>query len=458
MKKQLAIKNINDFVYGKAPLPVTCGRGVVIGGGEVVPEINFTLPPMTINDTTWQQVRIEYQDMIDGVLERAIHLKVPQLLVEFETLPEMTNNYQWGLEINKLLADAMDKAYNKHGLKSALRLTINDVREFSRPPIMRSGKYWEAMLKFMEQGADYGADIISIESTGGKEICDEALISADINTVIFALGVLGARDMDFLWGNIVDICKKTSIVAGGDTACGFANTAMVLADRKMIPSVFAAMVRVISAPRSLVAITKGATGPTKDCGYEGVFLKAISGVPISLEGRSAACAHLSPVGNISSAVCDCWSNESVQNVRLLSVNAPIVSMEQLAYDCRLMNTAKKSSLNSALDLRDWLTDSDAAYDPQAYVLRPDVVLEISEKIIQYDSPYRQTVEAANATLDILKKAPESRLKLTDNDRKWLNIISMQLETIPDTEESLIEQMLSRGDIKDKFLPQEYGIG
>ena len=61
-------------------------------------------------------------------------------------------------------------------------------------------------------------------------------------------------------------------------------------------------------------------------------MKAIAGVPISMEGRTAACAHLSPVGNIAQALCDCWSNESVQNVRLLSAFAPTVSLEQLAYD------------------------------------------------------------------------------------------------------------------------------
>lgn len=457
MTKNLKISNLNDFIYGTSPYPVKCGNGVVIGGGQVVPEINFTLPPMNIEEGTWQIVRNEYQEMIDGILKRAVHLKVPQLLVEFETLPEMTSRPQWGLEINRLLADAMQTAYDDYGLKSALRLTINDTREFNRPPVLRSGKYWDAMLKFIEGAADAGADILSIESTGGKEVCDEALVSADINTVIFALGVLGARDMDFLWGNIVDQCEKHSIIPGGDSACGFANTAMVLAEQKMIPTIFAALVRVLAVPRSLVAITKGAKGPTKDCAYEGPFIKAITGVPISLEGKSAACAHLSPIGNIASAVCDCWSNESVQNVRLLSANAPIVSLEQLAYDCRLMNTASASSPEDALRLRDWLTESDSALDPQAFVLRPDVVLEISEKIAASSDPYTQTIIAANATIEAFKNADPKKLTLNDTDKKWIDILEMQLQMIPDTEQELIEQMLARPDVKDKFLPQEYGI-
>jgi methanol--5-hydroxybenzimidazolylcobamide Co-methyltransferase len=87
---------------------------------------------------------------------------------------------------------------------------------------------------------------------------------------------------------------------------------MVLAEQKLIPRVFAAVVRVAAVPRSLVAFEMGAIGPSKDCAYEGPYLKAIAGVPISMEGCTAACARLSPVGNIARAVCDCWSNESVQ--------------------------------------------------------------------------------------------------------------------------------------------------
>ena len=45
--------------------------------------------------------------------------------------------------------------------------------------------------------------------------------------------------------------------------------------------------------------------------------KAIAGVPISMEGRSATCAHLSPIGNIAAAAADLWSNESVQDTPLL---------------------------------------------------------------------------------------------------------------------------------------------
>lgn len=84
---------------------------------------------------------------------------------------------------------------------------------------------------------------------------------------------------------------------------------MQLAGQKMLPEPLAAVVRAMSAPRALVAFEQGAKEPSKDCAYEGPILKAIAGVPISMEGKSAACAHFRPVGNIASAMCDLWSNE-----------------------------------------------------------------------------------------------------------------------------------------------------
>jgi len=143
--------------------------------------------------------------------------------------------------------------------------------------------------------------------------------------------------MEMLWGKIVAIANKTGTIPGGDTACGFGNTAMVLAEKKYIPKVFAAVARIATVVRTLVAVEQGAKGPDKDCGYEGPFLKAISGIPISMEGKTAACAHFSPLGNIAAACADLWSNESVQKIKLLAGMAPTVYFEQLEYDTRLMN-------------------------------------------------------------------------------------------------------------------------
>jgi methanol--5-hydroxybenzimidazolylcobamide Co-methyltransferase len=192
MKKVLALaySSADDMVFGKCPKPVTCKNGMVIGGGEVFPEINFTLPNIKIDKDTLPEVLKIYGEIISGVLQKAHELHAPGVVVEYETLPEFTYNPEWGIAVHKVLRETMFEFEAKHGLKSVLRMTPNDVREFNRPPIMRSGEYWSDMLTVFEQTARDGADILSIESTGGKEINDAAIINVDLKTSIFALGCL----------------------------------------------------------------------------------------------------------------------------------------------------------------------------------------------------------------------------------------------------------------------------
>lgn len=453
----LCIKNLDEFIYGRAPRPLKCGRGLELGNGTVVPEINFTLPAMEIDDNSWPEVRRQYKEIIEGLTKRAVDLELPGLLVEFETLPAMTNRPEWGREIVEILSTGLREAHEKHGLKNALRFTPNDTRDFLSPSRMRSGPYWDAMKQLFDASAGAGADLLSIESTGGKEVCDDALRFGNLRQMIFGLGVLGAQDMEFLWGQIVDVCKRTGIVPAGDAACAFGNTAMVLADQKFVPRVFAAIIRVASVPRSLVAYRVGAQGPSKDCAYEGPYMKAIAGVPISMEGRTAACAHLSHVGNIAQAVCDSWSNESVQYVRLLSTYAPTVSLEQLAYDCRLLNVASKRSAQDARTMRDLLVESDAGLDPQAWVLRPDVVLRISKKIAAEKTPYLQTRVAAHAAAEEIADAVKNgKLTLSNRETRWLDKLRKEIDELPDNEGVLLEEVQA-SPVAERFLPEEYGL-
>lgn len=453
----LSIKTLDDFVYGRCPNPVRLKNGLVIGGGTVYPELNFTLPEMTIDKASIPEVRGQYRQMIQGACQRAEALGLSGLVVEFELLPDLTLVPEWGMDIVSILREVLDEAELRTSIKNALRVTPNDIREFARPPLMRRGEYVDKMLRSFELCAEAGADFLAIESTGGKEIHDDAILNGDLAASVFALGVLGSRDMSWLWERIVGIGHQFGAIPSGDTACGFANTAMVLADQKFIPRVWAATIRVLSVPRSLVAFEQGAVGPNKDCAYEGPYIKAITGCPISLEGAEAACAHFSSVGNIAKAVPDLWSNESVNNVKLLSGMAPTVSMEQLIYATRLMNTAAESGLEGARQLRDWFTDSDSGLDPQAYVLRPDVVLDLAEQIISEPTAYLRTRRAARVTLAKLQQAGENgELSYSRAEQNWLKRLSNAADALPEDEEAFIEQMIPKIN-KEKILLEEYGL-
>ncbi|ALU14846.1 methanol:corrinoid methyltransferase [Eubacterium limosum] len=452
---KLAINHLDDFIYGSCPNPVTTKSGMVIGGGTIYPEINFTLPGMDVNDQTIDKALSIYSNIIDGVLKRAAELYAPGVLVEFETVPDFTEHPKYGIDANRILLNGIKEAADKYGLKAALRTTPNDLREMSRPPVMRGGKYWDTMLELYEQCAKDGSDFLSIESTGGKEINDEALVKADIRKAIFAMGVLGCRDMEYLWGNLVKLSDANGCFAAGDSACGFANTAMVLAEKGFIPHVFAAVMRVVAVPRALVAFEQGAVGPSKDCAYEGPYLKAITGSPIAMEGKSAAGAHLSPVGNIAAAVADTWSNESIQQVKLLSEMAPVVGMEQLVYDCRLMNTAKEKG--QGIMMRDLLTESDAPLDVQAWVLRPDVVLKIAGELVKEQDNFLRTKLAAKLTINELRDAIKAeKVKADRRDMKWLDKMEKAVDKIPDDPEQFYAEIKPELDM-DKWYPEGYGL-
>jgi methanol--5-hydroxybenzimidazolylcobamide Co-methyltransferase len=453
----LAISDPNLLIFGHAPKPVTTKRGLVIGGGTVYPELNFTLPAMEINQESLPKVNAHFAQIIEEACQRAVELHTPGLVVEFELLPPMTLQPEWGADITAILSGTLDKFYASDGLKSALRVTPNDIRENHRPPVMRSGDLWENMVRSFELNAQAGAEMLSIESTGGKEIHDDGILNADMQSVAFGLGILGARDMAFLWDMIVGVSNKYGVIPAGDSACGFGNTAMVLAEKRYIPRVWAATIRVMTVARALVAHERGALGPGKDCAYENPYLKAITGCPMSGEGSEAACAHMSPVGNIARTTSDIWSNESVQNIKLLGGMAPIVSLEQLVYATRLLNTASSHGPDAALTLRDWYAESDVQFDPQAYVLRPDVVIRLAKEIIAEPTAYLRTRRAALATIIELRQAAErNEFILSAQDESWLELLSDQADELPEDENELIKSMVASVD-NDKVLLDQYEI-
>ena len=106
----LAIGNPDDLCFGHSPTPVACGFGLTIGGGEVYPELNFTLPTMTIESATWTEVRAHYQEIADMVVRAGKRLKLPGLVLEFELLPPMTEAPEWGAEITAILNADLHKA------------------------------------------------------------------------------------------------------------------------------------------------------------------------------------------------------------------------------------------------------------------------------------------------------------------------------------------------------------
>ena len=112
--KSLIINNPEDLMFGTAPNPVKTRRGLEIGGGQVYAELNFTLPIMSINDGTLKDVYNHYREIAEGALEHAVHLNSKGVVLEFETLLEMTKTPSIGVEIVKIMNDICEDYYQKH--------------------------------------------------------------------------------------------------------------------------------------------------------------------------------------------------------------------------------------------------------------------------------------------------------------------------------------------------------
>lgn len=279
--------------------------------------------------------------------------------------------------------------------------------------------------------------------------------------MIFAIAVLGSLDMEYIWKEIVGIAKNKGIIPAGDTDCAHANTAMQLANGllgKDLPHVLAAIIRVIAATRSLVAYEQGAVGPGKDCGYENVIIKAITGYPMSQEGKASACAHSDLLGNIIAATCDLWSNESVEQTDMFGGSSVQVFTEILGYDVALLNAALKTGNHFALQR--CMIQSDKYRDPQAFVLAPDVALKIGRVIVSNPSSYySRAVSAALEAVRLIREAiDDGYLRLNLLEVKYLGEIEGSLKRLPDDQDKFMERVLPsvEGHVEG-FNMKNYGV-
>ena len=135
--------------------------------------------------------------------------------------------------------------------------------------------------------------------------------------------------------------------------------------------------------------------------------------------------------------------------------APTVSFEQLAYDCRLMNKAAEKSPETALLMRDLLAGSDSCLDPQAYILRPDVVLDISNELVKVDGYYPKAKKAAALALSHIRKGfDKGKLQLNDKESMWLEQLSETVDGLPGDTGEFIDSVI---DDCQKLDPKKYDM-
>jgi methanol--5-hydroxybenzimidazolylcobamide Co-methyltransferase len=443
---KMAYSNAAEMIFGTAKSPVKYGRDFTVGGGYVYPELVPHPRPGT--ESTKKTLVKEYEKMVTDVLDRCVAIGIPGIQVELEHVYQMTRNPDWGGEIAAETKRIMEEYYRKYGLKSAIRATIADYRKPDEEDIRNCVALENALDTFVSS-AQGGADNLSIESVGGKEISDYTIVRQDIRGTLFGIGVLGSRDMEFMWKKVVDIAAKHGATPGGDTNCAQANVAMFMAggyQDRSVPHTFAALTRAISAARSLVAYEQGAKGPSKDCGYEDVITKAMTGVPIAMEGKTSACAHSDLLGNLVAACCDLWSNEAVEYHDMFGGTTVAVFAEILGYDVALMNTAIEMGHQKVL--QELLVQSDKYRDTHGFILCPENAYEIGKAIITNNTSYYARARAAGIKAGELMLG-DSKLLMSAFEKDALESAMRTLESLPDKEEDFISEC---NDIYKKLVP------
>lgn len=450
---KLAYDSLSEFIFGVAKSPLRYGFGLEVGAGSVVPELKYFPKPENLRGKT--DAIASFRKITEEALTHAVNLGMEAVQLETEFPDIMTRNPDWGAETTREQLALMEKFHDENGIKIGYRATLADIRNVMEKGGLR-GESHDLLLSAFEANVDAGAHLVSIESFGGKEIISEAITHGNIAGAIFATGILGTRDVRFLWKGIVSTCGSKAIPAG-DSACAHGNSTMMLAKgmhNQIISHVYAATVRAICAVRSLAAYEAGAIGPGKDCGYENVYMKAITGYPMSFEGKSSAGAHSSLVGNIAMAVPDLWSNESIEHVKLFSGMAPNVFLEMLHYDCQLMNSALK--LGTASSLQAAIIDSNSLNDPQALVLTPENAFRISKAIVAVKGDYQRSIAGAKEALVIIEEH-QVELKLARNEQKYLQRLEKEIEALPDDESVFVERINEKYSNIMEFIPKDYDM-
>ena len=459
---KMAYGSPDEMVFGTAKQPVSYGFGIKVGAGRVIPELNYGPRPGSEKDPA--RLRKEYVDYISkDALNRAVTLGFPDLQLETEWISQM-GNPKMSTPVVEGQKEICEKYHEEYGINCAVRHTIPDQREAEeglRPGMGGAHGYPEALFRAAEVACENGADVLSCETMGGKELADYATTNGDIVAFLFGVGYLGAIDMEYVWSEFVDIAKKNKCIAGGDTNCSGANTSMFMAGGFLdndVQRTYSAVTRAIASQRTLVAWECGASGPDKDCGYEGPICKAIAGKPCAQEGKNCQCAHADLQGNLMAQVCDLWSNESVEYHPEFGGTSVQCWLGSLGYEVSLMNTA--IATGNQKTLRDLYMISDRVRGPEGHILAYDNAYKIGEAIVANGKDYYLRGKAAGLTAAKIIKADydSKELALTNKQLDVVQNIIKDLEALPDDTDKFVEYAIKKyKDAIPNFNLKNYGL-
>ena len=101
--------------------------------------------------------------------------------------------------------------------------------------------------------------------------------------------------------------------------------------------------------------------------------------------------------------------------------------------------------------------SDAALDPQAYVLTPENCIAIAQAIVAAPDYYQAGKAAALTAIRLLREGlADGRVKIAQRELPWLDTMQDAVEGLPAKEGDFINQMMPLVDTA-KFVAKDYDL-
>ncbi|HEY3360361.1 MAG TPA: methyltransferase MtaB domain-containing protein, partial [Methanosarcina sp.] len=172
----MAYASADELVFGQAKFPVKAGLGLEIGAGYTSPEVNYAPRPGA--GASKEKLIKEYERITTDIMARMVQIGAPSVVLETEHVQQMSNNPDWGGAVAHAQKTIMEEYHDEYGIKCALRHTIGDIREDRNFLQLRGDKY-SVFMEAFEEVAKNGADLLSVESMGGKEVFDYSILRND---------------------------------------------------------------------------------------------------------------------------------------------------------------------------------------------------------------------------------------------------------------------------------------
>ena len=137
--------------------------------------------------------------------------------------------------------------------------------------------------------------------------------------------------------------------------------------------------------------------------------------------------------------------------------APTCYLEQPICDSRLMNEALADRPEAALLYRKWMVNSDAARDPQAFIIAPESAIAVAQAIVRASDAYHAGQAAGLTAVGLMREAHAAgALRIPARELPWLDRLQRTLETLPADEMAFADEMLGVLDVS-KFVACDYDL-